>query len=155
MKRGLFVVANRSLAKFFAFDNPRANLHHEEELNFPNGRDHDQEFTRDQPGRSYDRRTEHRHSYSRERSVDQQLIDQFTRTIAERIEKRRSRGDFAHLVLAGDPKFIGNLRARLSLQTQHLTLSLIPKDIVNENTRSLQDRLKRLIEENPDLIVEN
>lgn len=144
------LVANRSQADVYAFTDPAKGLIKKQTLEFPEGRDHDIAFTKDRPGRAFDSNPtgpRHRHAMSKEQDIDEQLMARFARQIQDFIEKQRSLGQFDHLIVAADPKFLGVLQKGFSPQTQKLILDSIPKDIVREPIRPLQDRITKLFEE--------
>ena len=126
------------------------------EIPYPDGREHDSAFTTSAEGITFDRSrsTPRRSRYSTEISIDEQLMDQFTKILADRIESERSEGTFHHLVLVSESKFAGHLKQKLSSSTLKLFLKIIPRDVIHEDSVAIEERVRKELKEHPEILVE-
>jgi len=71
-------------------------------------------FASDRPGRSFDSFGSGRHAMGQKHSGREQELSRFASAIAERIDRLYADGDFLHLVLIAEPRFLGHLRDKLT-----------------------------------------
>ncbi|MEC9344440.1 MAG: host attachment protein, partial [Pseudomonadota bacterium] len=115
--RTLIVIADGAHARFFVHEGPGKGLRHlpkqEMKSDTPAGRD----LMADRPGRTFASGSEGR-SAMEPKSDPRDLVEkEFARTVAERIDTLMAKGTAGRLIIAADPRSLGELRKAVSPQT--------------------------------------
>jgi protein required for attachment to host cells len=98
----------------------------------------------DRPPRSFDRVGAGRHAM--DRGFDPRLEEErkFLQRVADRLAEAARSRQFDHLVLAAPPRALGMLREALPAQAHTLISHETPKDILDEPTDKVRERLANL-----------
>lgn len=99
----------------------------------------------DRPPRSFDRVGAGRHAMDKGRSLHEQEEENFLKRVAERITDAEKHGQFEHLAIAAPPRALGFLRAQLPPAVRARVRAETPKDVVDENTDALRERLHDML----------
>lgn len=140
------VAADASKARFFKGASPRDELEEFESFDNEDARLKPGELNTDGPGR-IDDPSGHGNVQGMGKSAVEvggrkdEIIDSFSRTIAEFLRKARSRGDFTSLSIIAAPKFLGRLRNDLDPATQRVVLEEIGKNVTHQDPADLKAHL--------------
>jgi protein required for attachment to host cells len=98
----------------------------------------EQDFQSDRPGRSFDSLGRGRHAMSLEHSAKEQSNIRFAETVADFLNHSVAAGQFRHLVIFADPKFLGLLRGRLSHAAAAAVVLETPRNLANVDVREIR-----------------
>ncbi len=137
METTWILIAHRSGARLFAHNGRGTGLTLVKDIAHPQGRLKNQALDADNPGRSFDRFGQGRHAMSRENEPTAQIADRFAKQLAELLQDGAARRQYAKLVLAAEPGFLGALRANLSRQTADKVIASLDKDLAQVRDQDL------------------
>lgn len=103
---------------------------HLTELRHPEAANREAEFASDRPGRSFDSFGSGRHAMSQSHSGHEQELSRFAEEVAGYINRSFASGDYMHLVLIADPRFLGYLRSKLSSAASGAVILEASKNLV-------------------------
>lgn len=87
----------------------------------------------DRPGQSFSSHGDGQNAMDQGTAPKRQEAERFATELADMLDTARARGDFEHLQIAADPKFLGLLRARLDDDTRALIDREVDKNLTNES----------------------
>ena len=132
------VVADGSRARVFSRAKRFSDLQPVEVLEEPNARTRERELISDRPGRSFDSHGSGRHAMGSDSSTKDEILEEFARRIAHRIEAGRTSGDFRHLILVAAPAVLGAIRLILSHASRQLIVSEVSKNLAHHEAADIQ-----------------
>ncbi len=136
------LVAQRAEARVYEIENSKSlKLIHD--FDHPSGRKKDHELGSDSPGRSFSSAGSSRHSYTQENGPSDQITIEFSKEIANFLEKARSENRFEALMIISGPSFLGNLRNDMTSDTRDLVTSEISKNLGGFSAHELNDYINK------------
>lgn len=99
----------------------------------------------DRPPRSFDRVGAGRHAMDGGRNLHEEEEVKFLKRVADRLSEAEKRKQFDHLVVAAPPRALGILRESLPSAVQAHVRAEAPKDLVDEDSARLRERLDELL----------
>lgn len=99
----------------------------------------------DRPARAFDSVGGGRHAMDRGRSLHEQEEEKFLKKVAARLGEAEKHKAFEHLVIAAPPRALGLLRGFLPPAAQARIRAETPKDLLDEDTPRLRERLRDLL----------
>ncbi len=99
----------------------------------------------DRPARGFSPVGGARHAIDKGESLHEQEEGNFLRRVAERIGEAEKRKQFDHLVIAAPPRALGALRELLPNAARARIRAETPKDLIDEETPKLRERLTELL----------
>ncbi|MCB0387003.1 MAG: host attachment protein, partial [Bdellovibrionales bacterium] len=112
-------------------------------LAFPEGQDKIHEFTTERPTRKNYTQT-HKHTSAGEVDIEHQLSQQFAKEVAQYLDQARTAKKFEELVIIAPPKFLGDLRAKLSTGTAKVVKATINKELTHAPTEEVMKQVEAL-----------
>ncbi len=137
------VVADGSRARVFSRAKRFSDLQPVEVLEEPDARTRERELISDRPGRSFDSHGSGRHAMGSNSSAKDEILEEFARRIAHRIEAGRTGGDFHHLILVAAPAVLGAIRLILSNASRQLIVGEVSKNLAHHEAADIQKILDR------------
>jgi protein required for attachment to host cells len=141
------VVADSSKARFFRGRSPNSELEEFNDLVNEQARQHEGDLTTDKEGRFHDDQGDTRPGAPRsstEPSAKDHEADNFAKSVAEYLDRHSGPGDFKHLSVIADPKFLGRLRKTLSEQTKDRILEEVNKNLTKAREPQIRENLTKL-----------
>jgi len=126
------VVAHQTGARFMEHRSGFGrNLTFVSELHNPDGRLRNHEIDTDRAGDSGSgvHGKTGRRAMPHEHTAHEHVVENFTRTIAEQLQRARAAGSFDDLILVAEPRFLGGLRGALDAPTAHKVVASVTKDL--------------------------
>ena len=126
------VVAHQTGARFMEHRSGFGrNLTFVSELHNPEGRLRNHEIETDRAGQSFTggRGGGSPRAMPHEHTAHEHVVENFTRTIAEQLQRARAEGSFDDLILVAGPRFLGGLRSALDAPTAHKVVASVSKDL--------------------------
>jgi protein required for attachment to host cells len=114
-----------------------------EDFTHAEGRLHEQDMTSDLPGKGAGVAGTGRHAYQDQIDPKEQEAINFAKSIANHLDKERTRNKFERLMIISDPSFLGELRKQMSAQSRNAVCFELDKNIT---THSVDDIRKHLPE---------
>jgi len=108
------VACSRSEARLWKSTSRFSDWQELAHLENPDAAKREADFASDRPGRSFDSFGSGRHAMGHKRSGREEDLLRFAGEIADRIDRLLASGEFKHLVLIAEPRFLGYLRDKLS-----------------------------------------
>lgn len=99
----------------------------------------------DRPPRSFSSVGVARSAMEKGRTLHEQEEENFLKRLAERLTEADKRKQFKHLVIAAPPRALGTLRELLPQSVQSRIRAETPKDLLDEATPKLRERLTELL----------
>jgi len=99
----------------------------------------------DRPPRNSNRVGQGRHAVDKGRNLHEAEEEKFLKRVAERVGEADKSNQFEHLIIAAPPRALGMLRSMLPANTQGRICATTPKDLVDEETPRLRERLQELL----------
>jgi protein required for attachment to host cells len=99
----------------------------------------------DRPPRSFDSVGAGRHAMDGGRNLHEAEEEKFLKRVADRVTEAEQQNAFEHLVVAAPPRALGLLRSMLSSAVQARVRAETPKDLLDEDTPKLRERLTELL----------
>ncbi len=137
------VVADGGRARIFSRAKRFSDLRPVDVLDEPDARARERDLTSDQPGRSFDSHGSGRHAVGQESGTKDEIMEDFARRIAHRIEAGRTGGDFQHLMLVAAPTVLGAIRPILSQSSGQLIVSEVSKNLAHHEPADIQKIIDR------------
>jgi protein required for attachment to host cells len=135
------LVAHRSGAKLFEKQGKELNLLRE--ISHEAGRLQDHELSADRPGRVFDRQGAGRHAVGGEnKDAVERETKRFVRELGDVLEEGRVHRRYANLVLVAEPRFLGELRAAVTPETQALISATRSRDLAPMESSAVKDYLQ-------------
>lgn len=121
------IVANRTQARFFAYDSKKPNeIDYLGKIENPRGRLRNRDINADRPGR-YKGLDTHRSTWTKKQEPVERVAEDFARQLAEAVELEKE--NFEGLVIVAPPDFLGQLRNFISRDLSHRIVKEIVKDL--------------------------
>jgi protein required for attachment to host cells len=140
------VVADSARARFFSRLGSEGQLQELADLTNPESRTLPRDLTSDKAGRSFSSAGAGsgtvRHAYEQETDPHQHQAELFAREVAERIDEARAQAQFEQLIIVAPPRFLGELRKRLSAASMDRVVQTLHQDIVRMDTTAISTHLK-------------
>ncbi len=132
------VAADSARARIFSRSKKFSPLEELETLVHPESRLHRQDLVSDRPGTVHESRTPG--ESANQEPTDPKVVEAqvFARDIAHRLREARLAGDYTHLVLIADPKFLGLLRKSLDEDTRNCVGHEVAKNVARETIDRIQ-----------------
>jgi protein required for attachment to host cells len=140
------VVADGSRARFFELTTDRRKhrtLQEFDAMVAPEHRLREADLTSDRAGRTFDSKGRGRHALEPPHKARDQATDAFARRLAEHVEDARIAGYIDKLVLIAAPRFLGQLRSRLSEKALALVVHSIDKELTTATCDEVAGYLPR------------
>jgi protein required for attachment to host cells len=143
MAKTWVLVAHDAGARVFENRGPGKGLQLVEEEDYPAGRERDQDFDADRPGRSFQRNVGDSRSSAMGRSEGphERAVADFARQLAAKLQHARTENLYERLVLVAPPTFLGLLRSSLDAPTAQLVVGSLDKDLTASDEKELAKRL--------------
>ncbi len=139
------LIAHRGGARLFAHEGPGRALRLIEDIAHPEGRLQNQELDADEGGRAYDRFGGQRHTMSTEEEPTEHVARRFAGELAEKLKDGRVHGRCNAIVLAANPRFLGQLREALDKPTADLVTASLDKDLQDVAEQDLARHLAAVL----------
>jgi protein required for attachment to host cells len=141
------LIAHDAGARIFENRGPGKGLELVEQMDHEAGRDRNQEFDADRPGRSFQRNAAdaRRSAMSRSESPRERAVADFARTLAEELKSARTQNRYERLVLVAAPKFLGRVRNALDSATAHCVVGSLDKDLAGSDEAELVEHVGKVI----------
>ncbi len=137
------VVADSARARFFSRMGTDGQLQELADLVNPEGRIPTRELAQDRPGRSFSSASGSvHHSYETRNDPDEHQMQMFAHEVAERIDEARAQGQFEQLVIVAAPRFLGELRKRLSANSVDRIVKTLNQDLVRLDPTAISSHLR-------------
>lgn len=112
------------------------------EMHHPAATRSESDMASDRPGRSFDSFGSGRHAMSPGSSAHEHELTIFATEVADTINRSFADGDFAHIVLIADPKFLGSIRGKLSSTAADAVVLEAPKNLTHLNADEIRQYLQ-------------
>lgn len=145
MTKNWIVVANRSGARVFENLGPGSGLTRLFEIDHPEGRLKDQDFTSDDKGRTHDRVGQGSHKMEPGESPSEHEDRQFARDLAAALTRGLEQHHYTRLYLVAEARFMGEIKAALDKKTATLLDATLDKDLVHVEDRDIAGHLDDLL----------
>lgn len=145
MSKTWILLADRAGARLYENDGPGKGLHLIQDIPHPQGRLKNQDINADKPGRSFDSHGQGRHAMSKEHEPVEQVAIQFAQHLSHVLDQGRGTNRYKHLVLAAEPRFLGELRAALNAHTAALVAGSLDHDLMHVQESELPQRLSAVL----------
>jgi protein required for attachment to host cells len=145
MKTSWIVVAESARARIFAVSGAEGKLVEVAGLSHPESRLHDTELSSDVPGRSFDSHGQGRHGMEQATDPHEREVQAFAVEIARHIDSGIKARSFDSLVLIAPPKFLGQLRSRLSKSARDIVVGELDKNLVEADSDILEGHVSALL----------
>ena len=145
MNNTWILVAHRGGARLFENRGPGKGLSLLHDIPHPEGRLKNKDIGADKPGRSFDSRGQGRHALGKEQEPTEHVAEQFAKHLSAMLDDGRSRQRYTKLVLVAEPRFLGNLRAALSIPTAALITATLDKDLGGVEPHDMPGHLNEII----------
>ena len=123
------LVADKSNAKLYKMKGRVGELTLAHKWEHPASRQHEQELTRDLPGRAFDSVGDGRHAMSQEVDPKDHEAEVFAHELITEMEKGATSGHFSRLYLIAAPEFLGLLRKKMGASLQELVEDEVAKNL--------------------------
>lgn len=135
------LVANKSKAKLFKMKGRAGELTLDHEWEHPASSQHEQELTRDLPGRSFDSVGDGRHAMSQEVDPKAHEAEVFAQELIAEMEKAATSGRFSRFYLIAAPKFLGMLRKKMGASLQAMVVDEVAKNLTAMDANEVREYL--------------
>jgi protein required for attachment to host cells len=132
------IVANESVAEFYAFDTDSRSLAKTFEIHNDTARTKTADLISDRAGRSFDSFGRGRHALSGEVSPRESAALRFVGVIVDWIVKANQQGRVANYALVAAPHFLGHLRKALRRTAIGDPYVTIDKDVVGHDIQKIE-----------------
>ncbi len=136
------LVADSSRARLLILEKDRS-LREVEAFVCAEDRLQEQALTSDRPGRSFDSRGGGRHNMEPGTSQHEQVVIEFAKELAGRLNALRTAGETEKVVLIAAPAFLGHLRSKLNDQTEKLVALSIDKDLTQQSLPQIAEHIPK------------
>ncbi len=142
--RTWFVVANRSLARFFETEGGIKGWRALQEIPHPAGKLKNREIESDRQGASMGQggASYPVHGAMNKGEAAFHVMQEFARSIAKIIEDGRVHNAFDRLVLVAPPRFLGELKSSLSAKAEELVYRTVDQELTRLDDAALRQRLQ-------------
>jgi protein required for attachment to host cells len=141
MSKYWVVAADSSEARLFTRDKKYGPLVEVDDWLHPESRLHGHELETDRPGKSFASHGQGQTDHDPTTEPKKQEAEAFAGEVADRLDKARGRGDFEHLQIVADPKFLGLLRERLDDNTRDLVDKEVDKNMTRHSPEQIAEAL--------------
>lgn len=145
MKSTWIVVAESARGRIFTMSGIGGKLREVADLSHPESRLHDTALTSDRPGRTFDSHGQGRHGMEQATDPQEREARAFATELASHIERGIHQGSFDSLVLVAPPKFLGQLRSRLSKSARDALVGELAKNLVQVDSKTLERHVSALL----------
>lgn len=136
MENVWILVADSARARILSAADPRM-ISEVADYAHPQSRQHDQDLTSDQPGRSFDSAGQGRHAMEPPQSAHEAEAEAFAAELAQALEQGRTAQRFQRLVLIAPPAFLGRIRDHLSKPAAQMVAAQVDKNLVHLSPEEL------------------
>jgi len=137
------LVADSAEARLFTRDKKFGPLTEREDFLHPQSRLHGHELETDRPGKTFASHGYGQSDNEPPTEPKQYEAETFARQLAHALDTARARGDFEHLQIVAEPKFLGLLRERMDDDTRERIERTVDKNL----TRQPPDRIAEALNE--------
>lgn len=138
MSKTWILVGDSTRARVFFTDKRNGRLSELFDLVNPEARLHEQDLTTDQHGRTANSATGTRHGLGEQESHKHRSVEMFARSIAERLERGRTAGEWEKLYLVADPSLLGMLRKALDRDTALRVAGEVDKNLARATAKDVR-----------------
>lgn len=141
----LFLVANRSGARFFQSHGGVKHFRYLDEISNPEGRLKNHQIESDRSGMTMGEGDADFpvHGLINKDSAKASRMQRFGRELARLLERQRRKNEFTELVLVAEPRFVGEILRWMDARTETRIVSVLEEDLSSLDTESLKDHLKK------------
>lgn len=145
--RTWFVVANRSLARFFETEGGIKGWRALQEIPHPEGKLKNREIETDRKGASmvHGGANSPVHGGGDKGEAAFHVMQEFARSIAKVIENGRVHNAYDRLVLVAPPRFLGELKNSLSPKAEGLVYRTLDQELTRLDDAALRQRLQPVL----------
>lgn len=141
----LYVIANRSDARFLRREGLVDRFETLAHLTNPEARMSAEAFLDDKPGTVFSASPSHSNAYSPRTTVKEAQQNQFAQAIAEHIRQLERDLSFDQLILVAEPQMLGALKTALDNSCARKLTNTIAKDIASLDETEVSARLSSLL----------
>jgi protein required for attachment to host cells len=138
------LVAHRAGALLFESRKRGTDLTRVDQIENPRGRLKAGEVDSDRPGRAFDKQGGGRHAYSKEESPTEHVEHELVKELVGRLEKARTAGEFARLILIAPAKMLGQLRDELSDPLRAMVVASVAKNFAHTDDQEMHKHIAAL-----------
>ncbi len=141
------VVADSSKARFFRGRSPNSELEEFHDLVNERSRQHEGDLVTDKEGRFHDDQGDTRPGAPRsstEPTAKDHEAATFANSVADFLDSRASSGEFTHVSIVANPKFLGRLRKAVSKSTRQRILEEVDKNLTDARQEEIREHLSKL-----------
>lgn len=141
----LVVVADASRARIFSAADKVAALTETNDLVNTASRLRDQDLVADGHGSGVDSTGHGKHTMGHENDAHKHQASEFSRQLADEIERERGAGALLRIYIIAPPAFLGLIRADLTKASSELVQDTINKDLVKHSIDDIRSHLPKLL----------
>lgn len=141
MSKYWVVAADSAEARLFTRDKKYGPLVEVDDWLHPESRLKGEELETDRPGATFASQGHGMDDNAPGTDAKRQEAESFAGEVADRLDKARARGDFEHLQIVADPKFLGLLRERLDDNTRDLVDKEVDKNMAQHSPEQIAEAL--------------
>jgi protein required for attachment to host cells len=138
------IVAHRSGAEIFKTNGRSKTPKKLQTINHPEGRLKAGEINTDGPGHTFQSSGPGQHRLVPAQKATERVAEDFARSIADMLDKERSRQAFDALILIAPPRFLGRLREAFPSPMRSMVVASLGKDLAGVDERGLAKHLASL-----------
>jgi protein required for attachment to host cells len=135
------LAADASKARLFTREKKYGPLTERKDWQHPASRVSGHDLETDRPGQSFSSQGGGQNVLDHGTEPKAQEAERFATELADMLDTARARGDFEHLQIAADPKFLGLLRARLDDDTRALIHREVDKNLTDQSSDDIAKAL--------------
>ena len=143
MSESLIVVANSTGSRIFTTESDKSSLCEIKTMVNPEGRVHEQNLVSDMPGKHSGKGGGGKHDFHEKVEPRKHEMSVFAKEIADYLEDVRKSNKLRKLLLVAEPTFLGELRSKLSNETNDRVIFESNKNIVNHNLEDIRNHLPK------------
>ncbi|MDZ7663025.1 host attachment protein [Thiohalophilus sp.] len=143
MPKTWILVADSSRARLFSADTASSPLIEVETFTHPASRQHEQDITSDLPGKQNGKgiNGSFAHAMTQETDPKKHEAINFSREIAQHINKAHGKNKFKQLIIVAAPNFLGLLRDSLNESTRRSLTLQLDKNLTRQNPDAIRKHL--------------
>jgi protein required for attachment to host cells len=139
------VVADAGRARIFSAIDKAAPLTETKDLVNTATRLRDQDLIADGHGSGVDSAGHGKHTMGHENDAHKHQASEFSRQLADEIEKERGTGALLRIYIIAPPAFLGLIRSELTKASSELVEETIDKDLVQHSIDDIRSHLPKLL----------
>jgi protein required for attachment to host cells len=145
MAKTWILVAHRGGARLFENRGPGKGLELLQDVDHPAGKLKNKDIDSDKPGRKFSGSSPGRHGAGHDQEPTEHIAEQFAKRLSGLLDQGRVHQQFDSLVLVAEPRFLGALRAALSIPTAAMVTTTLGKDLGAIEARGLPNHLENVV----------